>query len=236
MVSVSSSVKYIIGGLIAVIVGIALWYHGLGNPLDDLALVRHAQIAHGQIIDIVEDAESGDYGDDRTTTMAIYSFHTADGQDITAHTPDYPGHVRDGLPRYIEVEYLANNPRVNRIKGNGSQSVTQWMVRTSLSLALLCLFVSLGVVAIIEGVRHAKIHVRDRRHKALAEWATDISEVDETTSRDELDWLYEDGLALQRRFRREGNEKLDRMLALLNRAIEVKTGRSHSEPEKRGHK
>lgn len=231
MVSPGSSAKYILGGAAAICFGAALWFYTMGNPIDDLALVRHAQTTRGEMIDIVEDPASGDYGDDRTTTMAIYSFRTVDGQEITAHTPDYPGHARDGLPRSIDVEYLTSNPRVNRIKGNGSQSIGQWIVRTSLSLALLCLFVSPGSVAVVEGVRQAKIHIRNRRHEAFTEWAAEVKEVNESTPRDDLSWLYQDGLALQKRFRREGNEKLDRMLHLLNRAIEVKTRESPTSRE-----
>ncbi|SRR5258707_988545 len=221
------SAKYIIGGLIAISIGVALWYKGLGNPFDDLALLRHAQVTHGQIIDISEDIESGDYGDDRTTSKATYIFQTETGQRLESTTPDYPSHAGadvPSLPMPVEIEYLPSKPSLSRIKGTGSQSIPEWVLRTFLSLAMLCLFSSIGVMMFVHGVQQARVYVRDARRNALTEWVSQIEHLDAITPAYEIRWLYEDGLALQKRFGRKRNERLDRMVGLLERAIEMKTG------------
>jgi hypothetical protein len=68
------------GVLGAVLLLGALWFwHSLvGNPLDDLALIRRAHVAPGFIVDTWDDAESGDEGGTVWSHGAMYTFRLPD--------------------------------------------------------------------------------------------------------------------------------------------------------------
>ena len=87
-----SSIRTLICGTLYVLVALWFWYHVLGNPLDELALIRRAQIATGSLIDsFEEELEDGrgrvslsDVGNDsRDRYVPVKRISTTDMLEVT---------------------------------------------------------------------------------------------------------------------------------------------------------
>lgn len=152
----------IVFGILMVVAAILFWLYAVGNPIHEFALIQKGQTVAGSIVDTWEDAESGDEGGTQWTHAAIYTYRLPDGREFTAHTKDNSGRLKDEFrdlkqPYPIEVEYLADNPEVSRIKGDGCQSVFEWLWRTvGLGGLLLLLFISPGYVVLRNAIRDIK--------------------------------------------------------------------------------
>ncbi len=126
------------------------WHSLVGNPFDDLALIRRGYTTQGFIVDTWEDAESGDEGGTQWFHGAKYKFRLPDGREFTQRTKDGSGRLktefRDRAQAFpVEVEYLPDNPAVNRIKGDGSPNFLDWLWREfGLGSLLLALFLAPG--------------------------------------------------------------------------------------------
>ena len=120
----SDRLKTVLLGLLLLTGGLWLWIYLLGNPINELALIRRGVTAKGFITD---------------HSVSYYEFRLPNGQMVKGETPAIsyymPGHV-------VEVEYLPDNPAVNRITGDGCSTVTEWLW---LNVGLLILFFSPGV-------------------------------------------------------------------------------------------
>jgi hypothetical protein len=112
-------------GLALIAGSLWLWIYLLGNPINELALIRRGVTAKGFITD---PSDSYDY-----------EFRLPNGQMVEGKT----GEIAYYMPGYvIEVEYLPDNPAVSRIKGDGCSTVTEWIWS---NVGLLILFLSPGV-------------------------------------------------------------------------------------------
>ena len=116
-------------GLVLIAGCLWFWIYLLGNPINELALIRRGVTAKGFITDPNDSYD--------------YEFRLPNGQMVKGETGAIsyymPGHV-------VEVEYLPDNPAVNRIKGDGCSTVTEWLW---LNVGLLILFFSPGVGLIV---------------------------------------------------------------------------------------
>jgi uncharacterized protein DUF3592 len=145
--------KTILVGLLVMAGGFWFWYSLVGNPLYDLALIRHGVTAKGEIVEASEDVEDDDRGRAVWTHNARYRFTLPSGRTITRDTGSLPGRLSESLPRNIEVEYLSHDPSVSRIKGSGSQTVFEWAWRKAgLGALLLAMFLSPGAKLIHSGI------------------------------------------------------------------------------------
>jgi CheY-like chemotaxis protein len=113
--------KTIAWGLLAVAAAIWFWFSIEGNPIHELALIRESKIVTGSIIHTAENETDTD----------VYSYRLPDRREFIASTSG-DGKLIDKLPELtepdpIEIEYLADNPEVSRIKGTGCQSVFEWL-------------------------------------------------------------------------------------------------------------
>jgi hypothetical protein len=155
-------VKTLIWGVAWILGACWFWYYLVGNPLDELALIRGAQVAAGFIVDTWEDVEDGDEGGTHWFHGVTYTYRTPDGREFTQSIKNGSGRLKDELqdlqqPYPIEVEYLPDNPTVSRIKGNGCDSITEWLWRkVGLGSLILTLFVSPGIVLLRNGVREIR--------------------------------------------------------------------------------
>lgn len=155
----SGPLKTMICGVLFVLGGCWFWYHLVGNPLDELALIRRGQTVPGSIIEAWEDAEDGSAGGTKWYHRAVYEYRMPGGLEYKQHTKDLPGRLGGDLgelkqPYPIEVEYLPDNPALSRIKGNGCQSVGEWLWRKAgLGIFLLALFLSPGIAMFLRGAR-----------------------------------------------------------------------------------
>jgi hypothetical protein len=155
----SDSVKTLIWGVIWILGACWFWYYLAGNPLDELALIRRAQVAPGFIVDTWEDAESGDEGGTHWSHGATYTYRIPDGREFTQSAAIRSGRLKEEFqdlqqPYPIEVEYLPDNPTVSRIKGDGCESIMGWLLRKiGLGSLLLALLASPGIALLRNGVR-----------------------------------------------------------------------------------
>jgi len=126
--------KQLIWGIIWVVAASAFWLSQLGNPLDELALIMHAKITEGFIIDTSEDVQDSEGGGADWYHRVQYTFRTPDGREFTRTTDARKGKLRAELrdledPYPIQVEYLPDDPNVSRIKGDGSPTLFDWIWR-----------------------------------------------------------------------------------------------------------
>jgi hypothetical protein len=148
---------------IAWIVG-AFWFcfSIAGNPVDELALIRRAQVAPGLIVATWEEPSDGDDGGTHWFHEVTYTYRLPDGREFTQRTKSGSGRLKEGFrhlqrPCSVVVEYLPDNPKVSRIKGDGCSTITEWLWRkVGLGLAVLALFATPGVLLVRDGVRELR--------------------------------------------------------------------------------
>lgn len=122
--------KSVFCGLLLIVGGFLFWLHLLGNPIHELSLIRRGVAARGVIKD----------------GGASYEFRLPNGQMVKGKT----GEITYYMPESgIAVEYLPDNPAISRIKGDGSQTIGDWLLYGALAGGvLLAMFVSPGVFLI----------------------------------------------------------------------------------------
>jgi hypothetical protein len=131
--SLLNRLPFVFLGLALIAGGLWFWIYLLRNPINELALIRRGVTAKGFI------ADPNDFYD--------YEFRLPNGQMVEGKT----GVIAYYMPgSVVEVEYLPDNPAVNRIKGDGSSTVREWLWS---NVGLLILFFSPGVGLIFWGVR-----------------------------------------------------------------------------------
>jgi hypothetical protein len=105
-----------------------------GTPLSQLALIRRGFTTQGVITESWGDPEDG-YG-------AKYTFQLLDGRVYDGKADGK--HGNDGTR--ITVEYLPDDPTINRIKGEGSLTIKDWLWRQcGLGGLLLIMFLAPGM-------------------------------------------------------------------------------------------
>lgn len=156
-----------------VVVACWFWHYLVGNPFDELALIQRGQTVSGFIIDTWEDAESGDEGGTVWFHAAIYKYRLPDGREFTRSTNVRSGRLKDEFraltqPYPVEVEYLPDKPLVSRLKGDGSDSMFDWLWRKAgLGIVLLVFFLSPGIVMLRDGFRDLrKLHQSENERHA----------------------------------------------------------------------
>ncbi len=151
--------KKILWGIGWILTALFLWHGICGNPLTELALIRHAQITPGFITETWEDVDNDDHGRVHWHHGFIYTYTFSDGRQFTKRSGSWfgplPRELRDlQQPYAIEVEYLPDDPSKSRIKGTGSDSIGDWLWR-KMGLGSFLLFLSLapGVGILRNGIR-----------------------------------------------------------------------------------
>jgi hypothetical protein len=139
-------------GMVVIIVGCWFWHYDIGNPLNELALIRRAQIATGSLI------ETGEHEHESQNRVAIvddglYTYRLPDGREFQTTTEAQTGQLNE----QVEVEYLPDNPAVSRVKGDGCASVTEWLWRkVGIGSLFLALCSSPGIILVKKGLRELR--------------------------------------------------------------------------------
>jgi hypothetical protein len=141
--------KSVFWGLLFMAGGFLLWHYLVGNPFNELALIRRGVTTTGSITNVQEVVdEVGPRGKLATLRYATYVFRLPTGRIISASANDVKGTLPDDLS-HVEVEYLPDDPTVNRIRGIGSATVAEWLWRTvGIGGLLLAMSLSTGVYII----------------------------------------------------------------------------------------
>ena len=106
--------------VLLLVFGVWIWANpGRLNPIDELSLIRHGQGARAVLVNVDE----RDTDDGVPFDIGTYSFRSPDGRDFNTFSET----ARGSLKQELEVEYLPDDPRVNRIKGDGIDDVSMWL-------------------------------------------------------------------------------------------------------------
>jgi hypothetical protein len=118
--------------------------------------MRSAETVVGQVVDAFEDVEEAESGQDNWFSVIAYRFWLRDGREFVGKSQGpgrLPEHLRDAtLPVSIDVEYLLADPSVNRLAGDGSQSMSHMLFRWSLGLFLFVMCARPGVAMLRDGL------------------------------------------------------------------------------------
>ncbi len=141
-------------GMALIIGGVLFWYHIAGNPLDEIKLIQRAKVATCILVDAYDDEHEDDRGHIHLSNVGIYTFRLPDGREFKTLTRVPSGQLEEKL----EVEYLPDNPSVNRIKGGGCQSVVEWLWRKiGVGGLVLLTCITPGFLVLRDGIRKFKI-------------------------------------------------------------------------------
>lgn len=142
-------IKTIIWSVVVIIFALLFWYHIVGDPIDEFALIQNSKLATGILIDSYE----VDTGDERGTVydVGVYKFSLPDGRKFKAYTKNSLGELEE------QIEYLPSNPSINRIKGEGCQSIIEWIGEKIIGGGLLlAMFLSPGFILARNGIKEIK--------------------------------------------------------------------------------
>jgi len=113
--------------------GIFLLASLAGEPLDELALIRKAQLTEGVIYDADDISGEDEDGNYHEGWRADYSFKLRNGKQYRGSSyvaGDLPLTLsKENLPQPASIEYLPRKPSANRLQGSGVRSVSAWAKR-----------------------------------------------------------------------------------------------------------
>ncbi|NOS99416.1 MAG: hypothetical protein HOP29_02180 [Phycisphaerales bacterium] len=140
------------GGHLVVIGLVALVFSSERNPFHELRLIQHSSTAAGQIVEGWEDLVDGDRYGVGWTHWGAYVFQLSDGREFMGRTRYMSGRLPPEFidpdnPVPVEVEYDTTDPSINRIKGTGCKTVTEWVLRMAIVDSILAIAIAyLGAV------------------------------------------------------------------------------------------
>jgi hypothetical protein len=160
--------KSLVVGISIPIVAFLIWLVSSSSPINDFLLIMKSTTAKGHITDAKERTDVVEENDGRTSHLVYfydyeYNFSLPNGKVIETYGSE-PGQLPDYLtdldePYQVEVEYLANNPKVSRIKGMDSNdtSILQWIRhRMIIQTIIFLLFCYWGITIIKAGLKKYK--------------------------------------------------------------------------------
>ncbi len=147
--------KIIFWGLVWIVIASSLTHYWIGNPIYELALIRSAEVAQGTLVESFQedDAAFKDRGRLDAWKVGIYSFRVPDGRKFNVVDEAAIGQLKQERT----IEYLPDNPNVNRFQGEGFQSIMSWLFgNVILGTLLLVLIVSPGLVVLRERINRSQ--------------------------------------------------------------------------------
>ncbi len=147
--------KIIFWGLVWIVIASSLTHYWIGNPIYELALIRSAEVAQGTLVESFQedDAVLKDRGRVEAWKVGVYSFRVPDGRIFNVVDEAAIGQLKQERT----IEYLPDNPNVNRFQGEGSQSIMSWLFgKVILGTLLLVLIVSPGLIVLRERIKRSQ--------------------------------------------------------------------------------
>jgi len=153
-------------GIAIPIVGMWMWFSSYDNPFNEYRLITNSTSANGLITkveqqsDVVEMYEGKTYGFVHSYIYE-FTFKLPNGRTIQGmgkedgYIPEFLNDTSN-LPNKIIVEYLSDNPKVNRVKGmeSGNKTLYEWLrypIFIGITVLLICLYI--GSIIIKGGLK-----------------------------------------------------------------------------------
>jgi hypothetical protein len=161
IVKYKTALKTLFFGICLIIIAIWYAYYSGGKIFDELALIRHSNITPGSLVDTQKSESEDSYGNVAVDYGAVYIFHTNNGEEFKSYSDD----TND---QKVEIEYLPENPSVNRVKGYGCTSVQDWIWRKIVvGGVILAFLLSPGFIVIKKGIKEIKITKKEIQNEAI---------------------------------------------------------------------
>lgn len=149
-----SALKTLLLGTIAIFIALQFSYWWIGDPFSDLLLLQSGVTTSGFITNTREDFESNESGP-HSSYDVVYTYEVNDNNYEKKHhrSGSLKSEFQDLKEPYpIEIEYLPKHPYISRIKGNGAQSLLEWLFRKLiLSMFIYGAFLAPGVIVTKNG-------------------------------------------------------------------------------------
>lgn len=152
-------------GISIPIIAILIWLVSSSSPINDFWLITKSTIAKGYIIKAEEGTEVVESNEGRSSEVVYfydyeYRFTLPSGKTMNAYGSE-AGELPENLmnlenPYQVEVEYLADNPKVARVKGmvGNDTTVLQWIRhRIIIQTIIFLLFCYWGYSIIRDGLK-----------------------------------------------------------------------------------
>jgi len=149
-------------GLGITLVAIWIWFSVNGNPFDELRLIQHGIKTKGQIYEVKQESDVIEELEGRKATYVEeyyykFSFVLPSGDTIYGsgkESGSLPSELEeiDDNPQQVIIEYLPENPNVNRVSEmtNSNRTFYEWFRYNLLGGLILFLFSALFGCAIIK--------------------------------------------------------------------------------------
>lgn len=150
-----SAVIKIAVGLLFILACLVFLYFRIGNQLNELSLIRHGHTITGHIINCTEKLDTNDY----PYHYCDYTFTLPDGRTFNSQSITMPGEVKEELadlknPYPAEIEYIADNPEISKIKNTGSTNFFNWTWHTFGSGIIIIFILAFpGLLFLAEGIK-----------------------------------------------------------------------------------
>jgi len=150
-------------GLAIPIVGVWLWYSSYNNPFNELKLIINSKAAVGYINKAEQTSDIVEYNNDRSSKEVYsyyyeFSFYDTNGRAFTGFGTEngfIPEYLEDlnSRPYQVIVEYLPDDPGVNRVRGMPSsrKTIYEWL-RYPILIGVIVFSVCISIaIPIIKG-------------------------------------------------------------------------------------
>lgn len=126
--------KPYLSGLGLLAVGLVAFYIIMGNPLKDFQLMSRGVTVQGLATDVNDFEDREDNGNVSRYFFIKYEFTTAAGEQISG-VVEVPGNSRDKgfrTGQALDIQYLARDPHINRVKVLASTTFSGWILKNVL--------------------------------------------------------------------------------------------------------
>ena len=114
----------------------------IGNPMNDLALIRESRVTDATLMETAEFDGEGERGQYYEGVNGAYQF-AVNGKDYFALSTQ----SHSSFDPVAQVQFLERDPSINRMKGDGVQTIGEWLWRKAgLGLILAGIFMTPGIV------------------------------------------------------------------------------------------
>ena len=142
-------------------VGMWMWFSSYDNPFNEYKLITNCSTANGFITKVEKESDVVEYNDSRSSAVVYFyyyefNFKLPNGRIIEScgkENGDIPDHLTnvDSEPYPVIVEYLHDNPQVNRVQGmeSGHKTLYEWYrypILIGVIVLLLCSYFGFTII------------------------------------------------------------------------------------------